>query len=38
MFNILLFFFFRYESFAGSADEKSPHPITFKPGQRVTLA
>ncbi|XP_070777978.1 peroxisomal ATPase PEX1 [Enoplosus armatus] len=27
-----------YESFGGAGDGKSPHSVTFRPGQRVTLA
>uniref|UniRef100_A0A4W6CWC0 Peroxisomal ATPase PEX1 n=1 Tax=Lates calcarifer TaxID=8187 RepID=A0A4W6CWC0_LATCA len=27
-----------YEAFSGSGDGKAPHSVTFKPGQRVTLA
>lgn len=32
------FFFSSYERFAGSEDGKSSPTVTFKPGQRVTLA
>ena len=36
--NYSFFLFLRYESFGGSGDGKSLHSVTFKPGQRVTLA